>query len=91
MLQGASATTFQPPPFDEALVGASRRASNLYNIIAFLGTVHDETMRLLNAALGDARLAELLAEGAAMDEAQACRYARTHIDQYLADAGDAIG
>ncbi len=91
MLQGASATTFQPPPFDEALVGASRRASNLYNIIAFLGTVHDETMRLLNAALGDARLAELLAEGAAMDETQACRYARTHIDQYLADAGDTIG
>ena len=90
-LRGASSTIFQPPPFDEANVGASGRASNLYNLVAFMGKVHDETTQLLTAALGDARLEELRAQGAAMDEGEACTYARKHIDEYLAKAGEAVG
>jgi hypothetical protein len=90
-VRGASSTIFQPPPFNEAKIGASGRASNLYNFVAFMGKVHDETTQLLTAALGDARLEELRAQGAAMDEAQACRYACTHINEYLANPGEAVG
>jgi len=47
-----------------------------------------ETTRLLTAALGEAHLRELRAQGAAMNEDQACTYARTHIDKYLASAAE---
>ena len=38
------------------------------------------------AALGEQRLRELRAQGEAMDTDQACRYARTLIHDYLANA-----
>jgi predicted ATPase/class 3 adenylate cyclase len=43
-----------------------------------------DTTQLLVAALGDARLEELRAEGASMDDDQICIYARRQIDAYLA-------
>jgi hypothetical protein len=38
----------------------------------------------LITALGEVRLRQLRAEGAARDEVQACRFARTQINEYLA-------
>jgi hypothetical protein len=55
------------------------------NFGTFVTAIRRETTQMLIAALGDARLRELRAQGAAMDETQACTYARTHIDEYLAN------
>ena len=55
-------------------------------VAAFVVKVRRDTTELLTAALGDTRLRELRAQGAAMDEDHACTYARTHIDDYLANA-----
>ena len=59
-------------------------ASSHNDVAAFVARVRRDTTQLLTAALGDPRLRELRAQGAAMDETQACTYARTHIDEYLA-------
>jgi predicted ATPase len=55
------------------------------DVAALVIEVRRETTQLLTAALGDARLREFRAQGAAMDEDQACAFARTHIDDYLAN------
>ena len=56
----------------------------MQDFFAFLAGVRRDTTELLSAALGDARLDVLRAKGAAMNKTQACAYARTHIDEYLA-------
>jgi hypothetical protein len=50
----------------------------------FAGEILDETTTILLNSIGDERMRELRAEGAAMDPDQACAYARIHIDDYLA-------
>jgi len=56
---------------------------------AVSGGARDSTTQLLNTTLDESRLRELHAEGAAMDENQACTYACTHIDEYLATTTEA--
>jgi hypothetical protein len=55
---------------------------------AFVTTTRRDATQILVATLGDARLRELRARGAAMDEDQACAYTRRHIDEYLATLGE---
>jgi hypothetical protein len=43
-----------------------------------------ETTQIIIESIGDERMRELRAEGAAMHPDQACAYARIHIDDYLA-------
>jgi hypothetical protein len=43
-----------------------------------------ETTAILVESIGQQRMRELRAQGAAMDRDQACAYARIHIDEYLA-------
>jgi predicted ATPase/class 3 adenylate cyclase len=52
-------------------------------VAAFVTAVRRDTTQILTAELGAARLRELRAQGAAMDETQACTYARAHVDQCL--------
>jgi hypothetical protein len=52
-------------------------------------TARRDTTQILIAALGEPRMRELRARGAAMDEDQAYTYARTHIDEYLATIDEA--
>jgi MalT-like TPR region len=59
------------------------------NAAAFVTQIRRDTTQLLTVALGETRVRELRAQGAAMDETQACTYARTHIDEYLAHAARA--
>jgi hypothetical protein len=59
-------------------------ASSHNDVAAYVAELRRDTTQLLTDALGDARLRELRAQAAAMDEMQACTYARTHIDEYLA-------
>ncbi len=61
--------------------GASAQTNTVATFIA--GVRHDTT-ELIVAVLGEPRMRELRAQGAAMTEDQACTYARTHIDDYLA-------
>jgi hypothetical protein len=61
--------------------GASAQTNTVATFIA--GVRHDTT-KLIVAALGEPRMRELRAQGAAMTEDQAYTYARTHIDDYLA-------
>ena len=61
--------------------GGSAQTSTVATFIA--GVRHDTT-ELIVAALGEPRMHELRAQGAAMTEDQAYTYARTHIDDYLA-------
>jgi len=56
-------------------------------VVAFIAGARHDTTQLLIATLGEPRLRELRADGAAMTEDQAYTYARAHIDEYLA-AGD---
>ena len=49
-----------------------------------LAGVRRDTTELILAALGEQRMFELRAQGAAMTKDQAYTYARTHIDDYLA-------
>ena len=56
-------------------------------LVEFTTQARREATKILVATLGDARLRELRAEGATMDETQTCTYARTHIDEYLAAVG----
>ena len=53
-------------------------------VAAFVIDARRETIRLLSAALGEERFRELRTRGAAMNDIQACTFARTHIDEYLA-------
>jgi predicted ATPase/class 3 adenylate cyclase len=56
--------------------------SNTYT--TFAAAARHETTQLIVTALGEPRMRELRAEGAAMNEDQVCTYARRHIDEYLA-------
>ena len=85
MLQGAVGTVIRRlAPVVAAPVSGGASSHN--EVAAFMAEVRRDTTQLLTAALGDPRLRELRAEGAAMDETQACTYARTHIDEYLASS-----
>jgi predicted ATPase len=53
------------------------------------GTRRDAT-RLLVEALGEQRLRELRAQGAAMTEDEACAYARAQVDVYLATSAEQL-
>jgi hypothetical protein len=53
-------------------------------VATFIAGVRHDTTQLIVAALGEPRMRELRAQGAAMTEDQAYNYARTHIDDYLA-------
>jgi hypothetical protein len=53
-------------------------------IVAFIAAARRDATQLIVAALGEPRMRELRAQGAAMTEDQAYTYARTHIDEYLA-------
>jgi hypothetical protein len=91
VLQGAHATIMgrlvaaSGAPPSGGTVGA-----NLHTFGAFMMGVRGDTEQLLTAALGVTRLDELRAQGAAMDEAQTCAYARTHIDEYFADVDEQV-
>jgi hypothetical protein len=50
----------------------------------FVGEILEETTTILVDSIGEQRMRELRAQGAAMDPDQACAYARIHIDDYLA-------
>jgi hypothetical protein len=56
--------------------------------MAFATTARWEATQILVAVLGDARMRELRAQGAAMDEDAICAYARRHIGEYLATLDD---
>jgi len=53
-------------------------------VVAFIAGVRHDTTQLIVPALGEPRMRELRARGAAMTEDHAYTYARTHIDDYLA-------
>ena len=53
-------------------------------VVTFIAGVRHDATQLIVAALGEPRIRELHAQGVAMTEDQACTYARTHIDEYLA-------
>jgi predicted ATPase/class 3 adenylate cyclase len=55
----------------------------MQDFLAFLSNLWVDTTQLLTSALGDARVEELRAEGAAMDKIQACMYALANINEYL--------
>jgi hypothetical protein len=80
IVQGAVGTVIQRLswPYTQRVTTAS--------VAAFVAEVRRDTTQLLTVALGDSRLLELRAQGAAMDETQACTYARTHIDDYLTNS-----
>ena len=79
---GVSALMRGLAPDVAAAAGGGTSSHN--DVAALMVEVRRDTTRLLTAALGEARLRELHAQGAAMTEDQACAYARTHIDEYLA-------
>jgi len=88
VLQGAIGTMMRQLAPD---VAAPARGSTSGNDIAvFAGGVRRDTTQRLTAALGDARLRELRAQGAAMDETQTYTYARAHIDEYLASSAEEL-
>jgi len=60
------------------------------DVAAVAANIRRDTTRLLSSTLGDTRLRELRTRGAAMDETQACTYARTQIDSYLARAHQTV-
>jgi hypothetical protein len=53
-------------------------------IVAFIAAARRDATQLIVAALGEPRMRELRAQGAAMTEDEAYIYARTHIEEYLA-------
>jgi predicted ATPase/class 3 adenylate cyclase len=85
MLQG-SASALLPPMTRDA---AARLRVSAGSFLPLMVKVRGDTTQLLAAALGEVRLDELRAQGAAMDEPQACTYARIRIEGYLATSGEA--
>ncbi len=57
-------------------------------VATFIAGVRHDATQLIVAVLGEPRMRELRAQGAAMTEDQACTYARTHINEYLATIGE---
>ena len=68
----------------------SGSTSSPNDVAAFVLDVRRATTQLLTAALGQPRLRELRAQGAAMDVEEACTYARTRIDEHLATSVDEL-
>ena len=68
----------------DVTVAVMGHASSPNSVEAFVVQVRRDTTHLLTIALGEVRLHQLRAEGAAMDDVQACRFARTQVDEYLA-------
>jgi hypothetical protein len=90
VLQGAVSALMQPITTGTGTPSAAVAPQpNPYAAVATRAR-HDTT-QLLTAALGEARLRGLRAQGGAMDEDQACTYARTHIDDYLAAIDEVLG
>jgi predicted ATPase/class 3 adenylate cyclase len=89
ILQGAvGALIRRLAPDVAAPVGG--RTSTPNDVAALVIEVRRNTTRFLTAALGEPRMRRLRAEGAAMNEDQACTYARAHIDEYLRQASQAV-
>jgi hypothetical protein len=89
ILQGAvGALIRRLAPDVAAPVGG--RTSTPNDVAALVIEVRRDTTRFLTAALGEPRMRRLRAEGAAMNEDQACTYARAHIDEYLRQASQAV-
>jgi predicted ATPase/class 3 adenylate cyclase len=63
-------------------------ASDQNDVAAFVTDIRRATTQLLRDSLGADRLRGLRAQGAAIDETQACTYARAQIDEYLAQETD---
>ena len=57
-------------------------------VMAFVAETRHDATELIVAALGEPRMRELRAQGAAMTEDQGYTYARTHINEYLATIGE---
>jgi predicted ATPase/class 3 adenylate cyclase len=94
VLQGAArrlVATVRPPPRSEApSTSSSLRVGGAAPAGAsFLTTQRRETTELLRQSLGEARLAELRAEGEAMDEDQAVAHALHAIAEALVESSDA--
>jgi hypothetical protein len=88
VIQGSASGLINPPlkpSFDP--VETERRSDGLSEMMIHL---RHETTTLLVENIGQQRMRELRAQGAAMDRDQACAYARTHIDQYLAADPDDV-
>jgi predicted ATPase/class 3 adenylate cyclase len=84
ILQGAANATIRHlTPRDAAPVSGTRSNSN--DVAAFVVEVRRGTTQLLIEALGETRLRQLRAHGEAMDQDQACAYARAQINEHLAN------
>jgi predicted ATPase len=82
ILQGAViAVVRELTPKDAAPVSGT--SSNPNDVAVFVVEVRRDTTQILTRALGQTRLRELRAQGAAMDNDQACNYARAQINQHL--------
>jgi hypothetical protein len=86
VIQG-SATGLIKPVFEPSSdpVQTVRRNDGLTEAMT---QIRHETTTLLVRKIGQQRLRELRAQGAALDRDQACAYTRIHIDQYLAAEPD---
>jgi len=62
----------------------TRAPAQTNTVATFIAQVRHDTTQRIVAALGEPRMRELRAQGAAMTEDQAYTYTRTHIDDYLA-------
>jgi predicted ATPase len=63
----------------------SGTTTNPNDVAVFVVAVRHDTTQILTSALGETRLRELRAQGAAMDKDQACNYARAQINKLLAN------
>ena len=68
------------PDIASAVRGGS---SDQNDVAAYVTEVRRNTTQLLTSTLGEYRLRELRSEGAAMDEVQACTFARARIQELL--------
>ena len=88
VIQGAVARLVKSISTD-AGVASSAATAPAGGLVAFTTAVRREATEILSSRLGRERLLELRAQGEAMDTDQACRYALTHIHDYLANVEEA--
>jgi hypothetical protein len=76
VIQGSASGLINPPLELEMMTQTTARY--------VVGEILHETTTILIDSIGEGRMRELRARGAAMNPDQACAYARIHIDDYLA-------
>jgi hypothetical protein len=76
VIQGSASGLINPPLELDMMTQTTARY--------FVGEILHETTTILVDIIGEGRMRELRARGAAMDPDQACAYARIHIDDHLA-------